>query len=111
MRAQTEQMERLASWVERSRYGGHEVAGLRTVEEIDAMARAIEQGLMAALSPRDRRRAVRWPRSGRQALTGGWTALGEGVGQTEVARGARAVRGSFSGRRRGDAPSALRSGS
>jgi hypothetical protein len=110
MRGQTEHMERLASWVERSRYGGHAVAGLPPVEEIDAMARAIEQGLMSALSPRDRRRAVAWPRSGRQALTRGWTALGEAVGQLK-SRVAESVRGPFSGRRRGDAPSALRSGS
>jgi hypothetical protein len=110
MPGQTEQMERLASWVERSRYGGDQLAGLPPVEEIGAMAGAIEQGLMAALSPRDRRRAVSWPRSGRQALTRAWTALGEGAAQMK-SRVARAVRGWVSGRRRAAAPSALRSGS
>lgn len=110
MRGPAAQMEQLAGWVERTRYGTPGAVDLPPVEQISSMARDIEQGLMAALSPRDRRRAVTWPRSGRQALAVAWAATGEWVART-TARAKDAVRGTVSGRRRAGAPSALRSGS
>jgi transglutaminase-like putative cysteine protease len=103
------QLRSLALWTERIRYASGTTA-LPDAGELRQMSEQIRHGLFAALSAHDRRLAHWWPRSGRLALARVWTALSDRVGDVSTSLGGRVSR-LLSGRRRGDVPNALRSGS
>jgi transglutaminase-like putative cysteine protease len=96
----------LASWVEQVRYRGR-VDDLPSAGELRVRADAIRTELLGALSSRDRRLAIWWPASGRTALARLWNQGAEWVATAGQRIGDRVLRR----RPRGDAPSALRSGS
>jgi hypothetical protein len=107
------QLRDLALWTERIRYASGTTT-LPEASELRQMSAEVRHGLFAALSARDRRMAHWWPRSGRVALAHTWTALTDRAGDVSTGLGGRLVGGVrrlVSGRRRGDVPSALQSGS
>jgi hypothetical protein len=68
--ARSDQVRQLAGWVELLRYRGAAGTTL-AIPEIRQLAEDVRRELYAAISPRDRRRAMWWPTSGRLALADG----------------------------------------
>jgi hypothetical protein len=91
--------------VERQRYAGGAAPGADDADQLRAQAGVVRQELLAALLPRDRRRATWWPASGRTHISravGSWSA---GVDRL-VGRWMTQVRELSRRARRDDGPSA-----
>jgi transglutaminase-like putative cysteine protease len=85
VRSRAEEFVMLAQAVERTRYAGatsvpgvnHSSGPESVVTYWREVAEGVSAGFLEAVSPRERRRAMLWPSSGRRAIVNGWQQLSE----------------------------------